>query len=776
MRPLRRIAPKAPATVSPHSDRIVKRCHNQHSKAKWEEKRDLISRLYIQQKQSAEAVVEILKTDASDPFVTSRRQLFTKLKEWDIVKQPRKHPGIPNQQDIPLHPGDISSSSDIADTPSSLESLVFSDHVSPLRSPPEVFASSNEPKLSPDKDSGHEVETNALEDDSGTVCLDPQQPECHGDRPGGAQNDQVLGRRELDHAIDVFDQEFIQVDNLEDSLSPETEFPRVPVGDEDSSPNEHVGQLLSWDSSERKTIEESGNGITEKTQEPVETICEKDGMEWELLVDTWLEREKSRAHERDLEEKLQAREHNAKNHGKHASRPSDPSNHSANLDDTWDDLLGEIDEMDAVYRATDDLDGKRHEWFWHPSLEPPHQPPQSQSSSHATPSAHQAARDDLFSLDQPFPYPAHGGQDQSDLVYLCCYPNMAGPPNMAYPDQRAYEHHEVGEEFFHPQVLHSHKLTRKTLRSLIRSLEGERRQNIACFRENFKRQYRLLVDTVRQYPIWLNTSLNQLRSHRDAWDSAVSTMRRLSRLEAPLSLGDAMCLLCASRAVVESSEKDKVAAYTASFVQDLETWRQIFPQVEHFAEIMWDLTMDHVPSFLHPADEASRHHSTILRLRELVAALVTKTRFLFGLEEHWSVIEADPPDSQICPNITRLRCLASKTPGCDPTVVALATGFIFALVIHFVLGLVHMHSTQILGLSNPPRIGTGSDESNPRELCSPSMLSRPSTPFAQWRPNLGIPSLSSDLGEFSDYFSRFSKSETDSGLASSVQSLGMDHV
>jgi hypothetical protein len=71
MTPLRHIAPKAePTRSSPHSGRIVKRCHNQHSKEEWEARRDVISRLYIQERKSAEAVVEMLKADASGPFVT----------------------------------------------------------------------------------------------------------------------------------------------------------------------------------------------------------------------------------------------------------------------------------------------------------------------------------------------------------------------------------------------------------------------------------------------------------------------------------------------------------------------------------------------------------------------------------------------------------------------------------------------------------------------------------------------------------------------------------
>jgi hypothetical protein len=489
-----------------------------------------------------------------------------------------------------------------------------------------------------------------------------------------------------------------------------------------ASTNEQVGDLLnpfvdllSWVFSERRTFEERGNGVT----------CEKGKSEWELAVETWVEREpeKSRTLEGE-EEKFQERGHSKgyRKCGFHLSNGSKPEDDgtdleaNGNLGTRAQELLDHIVEINSAYCATDDL----HE------DQPLHQPRNRKPSS-ATPNDHQIACQGSNSPDPTPPYPAFSNQDQHSVSWLMSYYdcstsrswqfafNCVGSSSISpqYPGFSWISTLLPVDPDVHRSEYGDFILTRKTLRALDRSLEDERRQNIKRFRENFIHQHRLLVDTVRQHPIWLNPLVNQLRSHRDAWDSAVSTMRRLSRLEAPLSLENALCFLCASRAVVESSSEDDKLAYMSSFAQDLETWREMFPQVEHFARIMWDLTMDHIPPTFRPTDAASWH--TIFALRELVATLVARTRFLFGLEEYGSVTEPgklpvssllrwkkssrsvmrryslkadipDEPELQVCPNITRLRHIASKTPGCDPAVVVLATGFIFALVIQFVLG------------------------------------------------------------------------------------------
>jgi hypothetical protein len=572
---------------------------------------------------------------------------------------------------------------------------LITDHVSLARSPSEAFTSPNESQLSPGKDSGYEPETSVLEGDSRTTCPGPQQPDCHGDRSRDAQNDQAPGRRELSYAIDAFDEAFIEVDNTEDNPSWEVEFPRVGDGDSAStgSTNQQLadlldqfGNLLSWVSSERKVIEKRGNGIT----------CEGDKPEWELAVETWVEREKLSVRERE-EEQLQGKEYHVKGYSKPASHISDgskPEDRSTDLDANGtylgpgaQKLRDHIDEINSAYCAADDSHDDR----------PLHQP-RSQKPSHATPNAHQTAGEDFDSSD---PTPAYlvdfNNQDQHDLDWVTSYcdrltyessklaSNCIDSSSVSYhspeflwttplslfgsdvhileqEDETACECRKEDEQQKlawealdrldlllkdndHGQIimatqgfLHSRKLTRKTLRTMDRSLEEERRQNIRRFRGNFMHQHRLLVDTVRQYPIWLNPLVNQLRSHRDAWDSVVSTMRRLSQLEAPLTLEDALCFLCASRAVVESSSEDEKLASMSSFAQDLETWREMFPQVEHFARIMWDLAMDHIPPTFRATDAASWHH-TILALREVVATLVARTRFLFGLEEYGSVTE-----------------------------------------------------------------------------------------------------------------------------------------
>ena len=70
MMPLRRIAPKAESTPSPPGGGIAKRRHIQHSTVEWDDRRDMIIRLYTQEKKTAKAVLAALKNDASSPFLT----------------------------------------------------------------------------------------------------------------------------------------------------------------------------------------------------------------------------------------------------------------------------------------------------------------------------------------------------------------------------------------------------------------------------------------------------------------------------------------------------------------------------------------------------------------------------------------------------------------------------------------------------------------------------------------------------------------------------------
>lgn len=487
---------------------------------------------------------------------------------------------------------------------------LIADHVSLARSPSEAFTSPNESRLSLSEDSGYEPETNLLGGDSHTAWPGSQQPDCHGDRPPDAQNDQTPERQELSYAIDTFNQEFVDIDSLGDNLSSEAKLQKV--GDGGSAPtttaNEQPGDLLSRVSSERRTFEKGGNGIT----------CEGGKSEWEEPED---HAEAYRKRALDLNDD---------------GRPEDDS---TNLDNgksrAWmRELQDHIAEINSAYIEIDGLyEGDTQLLRGLPS--------DDFGFETATPNTHHMACDGSNLLDPTPLYSAFGNQDQHN----CVGSSSTSPQHPKVLRRRRplpvdfVIHRPVYEDlwvYWGYEEEEQCRLTRKTLRALDRSLEEERRHDIKRFRENFMHQHRLLVDAIREHPIWLNPLANQLRSHRDAWDSAVSTMRRLSRLEAPLSLEDALCFLCASRAVVESSSLDDKLAYMSSFVQDLETWRLMFPQVEHFARIMWDLTMDHVPPMFCLTDDPLWRH-TILSLRELAAVLVARTRFLFGLEGYGSV-------------------------------------------------------------------------------------------------------------------------------------------
>ena len=590
---------------------------------------------------------------------------------------------------------------------------------------PESCVSSNECPLSPDKESSHEFGMNVREDNRDTICLDPKQSECPNSSSWSAESDQTLGTRGLDQVIDAFDQAFIEFDNLEHDPSPETEYPTVKEGNpvRKASLNDQLAleslyhqseQLLQWFSSERKRLED------------------KRGNE-ELDVEAWIRSEQLRVLEEEEKETEQR---------KCPPQPSDSSKLETYFYLPDPDLLGHINKINAEFCAVDDSYG----------IDQPRHPQNQKSSDPPLDDAHHAGRD--ASISSPLVAPQglessfRSWLEENDPEILGNYsgpvlwpldPSLCAGSESVFPQQpkasphqsqqckpawkaiervsflfRDHSRNQKVAQAALRRFPHKQKLTQLRLRSLDQSLEEGLKNT---FRHKFIDQYLLLVDAARQHPYWLDTSLGQLRNHRAAWDSAISTMRRLSRLEAPLSLVDVLCFLCASRTVVESSGDDKVA-HMISFAQDLETWSQMFPLTKQFAKTMWDITMGGI-STLCPKGGASRH-ATVLRLRDLVAAMVAKAKLLLvdevdepvieigklpvfpsSYENRWQLLihllnlGAQPPlegtrnwpcDSQICPNITRLQSITSQTPSFDPTVVDIATGFIFAIMVYFMLG------------------------------------------------------------------------------------------
>jgi len=235
------------------------------------------------------------------------------------------------------------------------------------------------------------------------------------------------------------------------------------------------------------------------------------------------------------------------------------------------------------------------------------------------------------------------------------------------------------------------------------------------FRLAFIDQYQNLRRAVQDPSSVLHHLSGQIPNHRRAWDVGMEAMRQVSSLELPEVTG-ALCLLCVARAVSDTGE-DNENHYRAAFNQDLELWRQIFPQVEEAARMMWGITFESVPQpQLRTTDE---QYSILVQLRDSVAMLVGKANGMFGVGG-WDTqfdkttrgggdpcgpIEIDtappnidlppspsrvperdkePPDRLVCPNVASLYDKTRGTPAF--IVVTLATSVLFALVVYFMIG------------------------------------------------------------------------------------------
>jgi hypothetical protein len=288
------------------------------------------------------------------------------------------------------------------------------------------------------------------------------------------------------------------------------------------------------------------------------------------------------------------------------------------------------------------------------------------------------------------------------------------------------------------------------------------------FRSNFNEQHERLKQAAQKPSTKLDPLSWQLQNPRQAWAAAITTMRRLSRLESSPKLMDALSFLCVSRAMAETAEHDR-DAYISAFSQDLKQWRKIFPEVEEVSMFMWEINLDSAP-------QLPQAHTTILQLRESVAALIVKSNAMFGFGDcslhnktdelgascQWwprntdqappateppdppaRAREKEPPVRQICPNTTPLK---EKTPRLLSNLVILVASIIFALVVYFMLGLctlppstesstyvelgfAHTSSTTVLGFPNPwqtPMSQAGSSSQTTPLETFPSPIPAPS--------------------------------------------------
>ncbi|RYP13312.1 hypothetical protein DL765_006935 [Monosporascus sp. GIB2] len=244
---------------------------------------------------------------------------------------------------------------------------------------------------------------------------------------------------------------------------------------------------------------------------------------------------------------------------------------------------------------------------------------------------------------------------------------------------------------------------------LLEMLEKEKacgKERLRQFRLRFINQCQLLKQATKDPSTKLNQLSGQVQNHRGAWTAAMTTMRQMSKLESPSFIG-ALYFLCVSKAVAETFEDDG-SPYTSAFTEGLEQWRQIFPEIEEAAKLMWYIEFDSIPQ-----PQPAAQQQAMLLLRESVAALIGKANGVFGLG-YWSshngidelktshqwwprntdqasadmepsdpqIISSDkePPDHLVCPTITSLHGKIKRI------LLTLVTSILFALVVYFMLG------------------------------------------------------------------------------------------
>jgi hypothetical protein len=244
---------------------------------------------------------------------------------------------------------------------------------------------------------------------------------------------------------------------------------------------------------------------------------------------------------------------------------------------------------------------------------------------------------------------------------------------------------------------HQRKISEK-VKELEEMVEQER--HLRQFRSRFRSEYERLSQALQDPS---ESSLQEiaweLQGHQQAWRAAVTTMRRLSRLKAPSSVMDVLCFLCLSRAVADTVE-DGGNPCLFAFTEDLEHWRQLYPEIEKVSRRLWEAPVE---SFPNTTDSAGRQASraALAQLRGSVAVLITQANGLFGLHPQGSspmdldVLEGahiqstpgdspsfdspqptepekEPPDRLICPKFDLF--------------LDLMTSVMFALVVYFVIG------------------------------------------------------------------------------------------
>ncbi|SPO06825.1 uncharacterized protein DNG_09519 [Cephalotrichum gorgonifer] len=233
-------------------------------------------------------------------------------------------------------------------------------------------------------------------------------------------------------------------------------------------------------------------------------------------------------------------------------------------------------------------------------------------------------------------------------------------------------------------------------------------EGLRKFHSNFIIQHELL----KHSPEISSTALHQhpeiLQDHTKAWSIAIMAMRRMSKVNPPSLIG-VLCFLLVSRAMARTLDGDG-NQYLTAFSEELNQWRQVYPEVEDVARRVWGHTFSDLPLPRSPVQ-----HTTLLQLRDKVAALIGKARRIIDLGDWTQHMfnktsqashqreptnaaetlpdiepslppereEKEPPDRLICPNIVRLQEIPEGLVW--PEIVTLVTGIIFAIVVYFML-------------------------------------------------------------------------------------------
>ncbi|KAM7219468.1 hypothetical protein V8F06_005202 [Rhypophila decipiens] len=730
----RSIAPKGADSPIPSVNSIVpKRSKYQHDDMAWEAIKPTIYRLYIQENKSAPEVVRALRSNPDNPFRTSRRTLFTKFKEWGLRKN-EKHPNDPANPDD--NPGASGSSGPVV-------SLSPTTRDSQIEDTPNLDSVS---QLSVDSATSPITQTEPAE----SICRDEDgdilsRPSESGDTMDDNHTWEHLPT--LDVLVDIFDKWFHLVDAEDQSPSEVTSTSNTSKPPNDLSANAGTDFADSFVCFPDQDGEHASHPAT--TTEGVFAEDQHDECYWGQDLERWLGNE------------LIAE----------ISYPEEPGISSLSCNTGQDIQLERTNNaLDYAYQSA------RNGWsperiYWRFTIR-------------------EFTTSDFRTL----------------LLSNIWYTPRDYLIAIADLDGREAEERQ--------------KLTLQTLMELDTLLKDERRERMRQFRIDFINQYKLLQPVLLQGHEKLRPLANQLKSHRRVWQRAMKTMRKLTRLKAPSRLRDVVSFLCVSRAVVESSQDDK-ATYLLEFCQDLDKWKLAFPEIGDVARHMWGIELDgnsSCPRSYNVFDPSGTSYSAefITKLKESVVSLIGKTVDRFGLDEdsvpnhrHQPASNPDTPSQQsVTPNspypsssenlgpthahrrkrkrqtsggtlsgetsskppspgVEQLYDLTSRDKRFSAEAVTLATGFIFAIVIFFILCMIYACNGAAVpfGLAIDPwrpaahqsEPGDEAAQAAPSDTAAslaeqsdwgPSMMSRPSTPFASRKLDLVPTSLTSPTSDF----------------------------